>query len=625
MRFAFWIVLFLAGCASNSSWPSVALPDEVVLRGESGTLRLRVGSNVAWTLKSDADWLTVSPAQGLGPASVQLQAQPSGDPPDGRQYTTTLEVGGDLKATVAVRLPLVWVTGQVADLGQGQALQAQALGSPALGSRGWSPHKAPPPSTEVLVKYRQAPQPSRLPLQAQLRSFDRAHRLAKLKSPNPQALLEALRRDPNVEWAELNGYVRAQGEAIGEPTDEFYPKQWYLKTTGARFSYLGNFPYPVTVAVIDTGVRYDHPDLAGRLVLPGEGAYDFVRGQPDPTDPGDSSSPTGGSHGTHVTGIITAGSGPFPPACSTCTSSGIVGVDYNAPVKVLPLRVLDESGNGSFENVALAIRYAAGIPVVVGSQTLQNPTPAQVINLSLGALTSSQAMCDAAGDAIARGVLVVAAAGNYQADAPGQLVYPAACPGVISVAATDLNNQVTWYSQQNSHVTLAAPGGDIAQGIGAGILSTTWNYQLNQPNYTYYMGTSQASPQVAAALALLLSSGKAKSGAEAWALLESNLTHLGKPGRNDAYGKGLLYLPSAFGWPLPKGDYAVDFLGPTNRQLATTGGAFSTYLMPGTYTVMVCRDDSGNGLCDSGEPQTSKTLTIPPTDSLDLGLLLLTP
>jgi hypothetical protein len=629
MRFALPILLLLAGCASNSAlpvWQSGPLPGEVVMRGQRGTLSLQVGSNVAWTLKSDAEWLTVSPAQGVGPATVQLKAQPSGEPADGKQYSTTLEVGGDLKATVAVRLPLVQVTGRVGDAASTPAFQAQAVRSAQpLGSRGLFPRQLPPPSGEILVKYRQTPQPSRLPQQAQLASWDRANRLVKLKGADPQALLDQLHRDPNVEWAELNGYVTAQGEPAGEPTDEFYSKQWYLKTTGARFSYLGSFPNPVTVAVIDTGVRYDHPDLAGRLVLPGQGAYDFVRDSPDPTDPGDSGSPTGGSHGTHVTGIITAGSGTFTPACPTCTASGIVGMDYNAPVKVLPLRVLDESGNGSFENVALAIRYAAGLEVTVGNKTLKNPTPAQVINLSLGALSRSEAMCEAASDAIAQGVLVVAAAGNYQADAPGQLVYPAACPGVISVAATDPNNQVAWYSQQNSSVALAAPGGDTGQGIGAGILSTTWNFQRNEPNYTYYMGTSQASPQVAAALALVLSSGKAKSGAEAWALLESKLTHLGAPGRNDAYGNGLLYLPAALGWPLPKGGYAVDFSGPTNRQLAAPGGAFSTYLMPGTYVLAVCRDDSGNNLCDSGEPQTSKTVVIPAADTFDLGTLQLGP
>ena len=625
MRTAIWIfAISLAGCASNSGGLlglDGGMPGEVVMGGSTGALGIRVGPKVAWKIEANSDWLTLSPTQGLGSGTVRLEAKPSQDPADGRQYTAKLQVSGDVKTEIAVRLPLVEVTGKVSDAAT-QALQTQqGQSEKGLQARGLRFHKTPPANGEILVKYRQTPPRSRLPQQAQFRSFDPANRLVKLKSSDSQALLDQLRRDPNVEWAEPNGYVSAQGE----PADEFYPKQWYLKATGARFSYLGSFPKPVTVAVIDTGVRYDHPDLSGRLVQPGAGAYDFVQGDDAPTDPGDQESPTGGSHGTHVTGIITARSGVFDAPCPTCSTSGIVGVAYNAPVKVLPLRVLDETGNGTFENVALAVRYAAGLPVTVNGKTLQNPAPAQVINLSLGALTRSEAMCDAVGDAVAQGVLVVAAAGNYQADAPGQLVYPAACAGAISVAATDPKNQVAWYSQQNGSVSLAAPGGDTGQGIGAGILSTTWNFRDNLPNYTYYMGTSQASPQVAAALALVLSSGKASTGPEAWALLESKLTHLGTAGRNSQYGKGLLNLPGVFGWTLPKGEYAVNLEGPTNRSLDAPGGAFSTYVIPGAYTVTVCRDDSGNGLCDQGEPHTTQSRNIPSGTSFNLGTLVAQP
>ncbi|MER3552850.1 MAG: peptidase S8 and S53 subtilisin kexin sedolisin [Meiothermus sp.] len=621
MRAVFWILLsLLAGCASDSTGllgMGGPMPVEVVMGGSTGSLPVRVGPKVAWKIQTDADWLTVSPTQGLGSGTVRLEAKPTGDPADGRQYLAKLEVSGDLKTEVTVRLPLVQVFGQISDAGTAQALQTQS--GQSLGALGLRPRKTPPPTGEILVKYRQTPQRNRLPQDTQLRAVDPAAHLVKLRSDSPQALLDRLRRDPNVEWAEPNGYVTAQGE----PTDEFYPKQWYLKATGARFSYLGSFPKPVTVAVIDTGVRYDHPDLAGRLVLPGQGAYDFVQGDNDPTDPGDRESPTGGSHGTHVTGIITARSGTFAAPCPTCSTSGIVGVAYNAPVKVLPLRVLDETGNGTFENVALAVRYAAGLPVTVNNQTLQNPAPAQVINLSLGALTRSEAMCDAVADAVAKGVLVVAAAGNYQADAPGQPVYPASCGGVISVAATDPKNQVAWYSQQNSSVSLAVPGGDTGQGLGAGILSTTWDFRNNQPNYTYYMGTSQASPQVAAALGLVLSSGLANTGPEAWALLKAKLTHLGTPGRNNVYGDGFLNLPAVFGWPLPKGGYAVNLEGPTDRRLSAPSGTFSTYVIPGAYTITVCRDDSDNGLCDQGEPHTTQNRNVPAGASFDLGVLAL--
>ncbi|MCS7057457.1 MAG: S8 family serine peptidase [Meiothermus sp.] len=646
MRYSvFWLAALLAGCASQSAWmpaPSNSIPAEVVMEGLEGTLSLRVGSNVAWRIDTYSTWLTASPQSGVGPRVVQLRAELSGEVASQAEYDGSLRISGDLEASVAVRLPLVRVVGSVAE-GEGAASASLLpVGSQGLRSEGNGVRAASKP-VEVLVKYRRDLRGVALPQGSRVLSHDAISRLTKLQAANPQALLQRLRLDPSVEWAEFNGTVSAQGE----PTDQFYPRQWYLRSTGARFTYLQTYSQPVTVAVVDTGVRYDHPDLTGRLWLPGEGAYDFVGdaapptdpnqaydpcadpvpgnpGDTDPTDPCDLLSSTGGSHGTHVTGIIAASSGPFTPACPDCTDSGIVGMAYNAPIKVLPLRVLDSMGNGTFEDVALAIRYAAGIPVQKGNQTLLNPQPARVINLSLGSLTYSNSMCEAVADAVARGVLVVAAAGNFQSRSPGALVYPAACPGAISVAATDQNNQVVFYSQQNSSVAIAAPGGNTAQ-PGGGVLSTTWNFTTNLPNYTFYMGTSQATPQVAAALAMLLSGGRASDASEAWALLRSSLTDLGAPGRDDAYGYGLLNLPGAFAWALPRGDFLVSFSGPTPREVAVVNGRFETYLVPGRYTVTACRDDTGNGLCDRTEPKLERPLQVSGRNTLDLGTLRVGP
>ncbi|GIW24450.1 S8 family serine peptidase [Meiothermus sp.] len=621
--------------------PSNSLPSEVVMEGLEASLPLRVGSNMAWRIDPLSSWLTASPQSGVGPAVVQLKADFGGEVASQSEYSASLQINGDLEATLAVRLPLVRVVGVVAE--GGQASSANLVQMSASGLRSELPGKASTKPSEILVKYRRDLRSVALPQASRVLSHDPISRLTKLQSANPQALLQRLRLDPNVEWAEINGTVQAQGE----PTDQFYPRQWYLRNTGARFTYLQTYSNPITVAVVDTGVRYDHPDLAGRLWLPGEGAYDFVGdavppadpdqpydpcgdpapgspGDPDPTDPCDLLSRTTGSHGTHVTGIITANSGAFTPACPICTDSGIVGMAYNAPIKVLPLRVLDSSGNGTFEDVALAVRYAAGIPVQKAGQTLQNPQPAQVINLSLGSTSYSNLMCEAVADAVAQGVLVVAAAGNFQSRMPGAMVYPAACPGAISVAATDRNNQVAYYSQQNSEVDIAAPGGNTSQTDG-GILSTTWNYDTNSPNYTFYMGTSQATPQVAAALAMVLSAGKASDAAQAWALIRSNLTDLGPLGRDDAFGYGLLNLPSAFAWTLPKGDFLVSFQGPSSRRIPLLSGLFETYLVPGRYTMTVCRDDSGNSLCDLGEPRLERELQVSGRNTLDLGTLRVGP
>ncbi|MGK0618357.1 S8 family serine peptidase [Meiothermus cerbereus] len=635
-------LLVLAGCSTQGALaPAHTIPGVVVMEGLEGGLALRVGTNVAWHLDALSSWFRVSPSSGIGPKVVQLKADFTGEVADQPEYTGRLMVSGDVEAMVEVRLPLVRVVGAVAE-GASPSAQTMGVGTRAMSAQAL-PETQGAKQTEVLVKYRRDLRAVALPQGVRVLSHDQVGRVTKLSTSSPEALLQRLYLDPSVEWAEINGIVTAQGE----PTDQFYPQQWYLRTTGARFTYLQTYQNPITVAVIDTGVRYDHPDLAGRLWQPGEGAYDFVGdaappddpkkpydpcgppapdnpGDTDPTDPCDQQAPTGGSHGTHVTGIMVATSGTFTPACPTCTDSGIVGMAYNAPIKVLPLRVLGSRGSGSFEDVALAIRYAVGIPVQKAGQTLINPRPVQVINLSLGAPNFSHIMCEAVSDAVARGVLVVAAAGNTQSPVPGQMFYPASCPGAISVAATDRYNQVAYYSQQNSRVDVAAPGGNTTQ-PGGGILSTTWNYTTNLPNYTFYMGTSQATPQVAAALAMLLSSGRASTASEAWNLVRANLTDLGAPGRDDAYGYGLLNLPGAFAWTLPKGDFVVNFSGPSPRQLPVVNGRFQTYLVPGRYLVTACRDDSGNGLCDSGEPRAERPLQVSGSNALDLGTLYVGP
>ncbi|KIQ55174.1 S8 family serine peptidase [Meiothermus taiwanensis] len=631
----------LVGCAATPV-TSQTIPKEVVLEGLEGSLTLPVGSNVAWKIENHSTWLSVAPEAGIGPKVVKIRAEFAEEVPNQPEHTASLRLTGDVEAEVLVRLPLVRVVGGVAD----SSLAAASVGAAPLVSQPLHRQSAPVPSTagnEILVKYRTDLRTAVLPQGSRVLSHDRISRITKLRAANPEALLQRLRLDPSVEWAEINGTVTAQGE----PTDQFYPKQWHLRATGARFTYQQTYPIPITVAVVDTGVRYDHPDLAGRLWQPGEGAYDFVgdaappanpadpydpcgepapgtSGDDDPTDPCDLSGATGGSHGTHVTGLIVANSGLFAPPCPNCSASGVVGMAYNAPIKVLPLRVLDSGGSGTFEKVALAVRYAAGIPVELGGRLLQNPHPAQVINLSLGSISYSNAMCEAVADAVARGVLVVAAAGNFQSRSPGALVYPAACPGAISVAATDMYNQVVYYSQQNGEVDIAAPGGNTAQ-PGGGVLSTTWNYQTNLPNYTFYMGTSQATPQVAAALAMALSSGRASTATEAWNLIRSSATDLGAPGRDNAYGHGLLNLPAAFGWTLPRGGFLVSLSGPIARQVPVVDGRFETFLVPGRYTMVVCRDDSGNSLCDGGEPKVERQVQVSGGNTLDLGTIQVGP
>jgi len=540
----------------------------------SGFGSLEIRGRSSWSVDPPR-WLAAYPQSGTGPGLVYLHGDGEGIP-DLPELTGEIRVhAGGSTARVRVRWPLLLLRGVVDAPAPPAALPAVPLAPPR-----------PPPPREKLVKLGDG-RILRLPRDA----------------PEPAGAL----------WSEENGYVWPLAEAA----DPYLPLEAHLIPTGARHVGLGAYPEPVVVAVIDTGVRYDHPDLEGALLTGAEGAYDFAENDRDPTDRGGRG--PAGSHGTHVTGIVAA----------QANGVGVVGVAWPAPVKILPLRVIGESGYGSFADVADAIRYAAGLPVERNGAVLENPNPAQIINLSLGSPTPSRTLCEAVAAATRAGALVVAAAGNTYGERNLRF-YPAACPGTLAVAATDFGGwrppAVAWYSVRNPQVAIAAPGGDLAQDAGGdgypdGVLSTTWNYDEDKPSYGFYMGTSQAAPQVAAAAALLLSSGRVETPGEAADRLLQTATDLGPPGPDPDYGRGLLNLVAALGLAPPPGRLRVVFQGPAARSLAVNPGEpFATYLPAGDYRVLVCRDDSQNGLCDAGEPANERRLELKESSPLRLRL-----
>ena len=368
-----------------------------------------------------------------------------------------------------------------------------------------------------------------------------------MRSPGVDAatLARQLAADPDVAYAVPNG----RKYKVAAPNDPLYavasianPRpngpdsgQWYLRAPDSTIKSAINIEAAwarttgnanVVVAVLDTGVRFEHPDLGrvanGGQLLPG---YDTVSNvtvandgdgrDSDPSDPGDwvTSSDKAGStfsdcdvsgsswHGTSTAALVAA-------AANTTPATGMAGA---APgVRVLPVRVLGKCFGSDLDIIA-GMRWAAGISV---PGIPDNPNPAKVINMSLGGSGSCKPNYQAAVDEIvARGVTIVAAAGN---SAGGPVSEPANCRGVVGVLALRHAGSKVGFSDLGSEIAIAAPGGNCIN-ITSGspclypILSAT-NTGSQGPvasgwtnSFDITVGTSFSSPLVAGVVALMVS------------------------------------------------------------------------------------------------------------------------
>ncbi len=341
------------------------------------------------------------------------------------------------------------------------------------------------------------------------------------------ALSAWLKSQPEVEYVEPD-YILTKMDvpAPVTPNDAYFSYQWPLfdAISGIRADQAWGYTTGSgsVVAVVDTGVL-PHADLLPNL-LPG---YDMINDSvtandgngrdADATDTGDyllagecgSTTAINSSwHGTHVAGTIAAVGN---------NAAGVAGVAFGA--KVMPLRVLGKCG-GYTSDIADAITWAAG-GTVTGAPA--NPTPARVINMSLGGASScGTTLQTAINTARSKNTVVVVAAGNSNTDA--SKFSPANCGGVISVAATGRNGGKAYYSNYGSTVDLAAPGGSMNSGVAAdGILSTlnTGTQQALADTYAYYQGTSMATPHIAGVAALMLSANPKLTPDQVESLLKS--------------------------------------------------------------------------------------------------------
>ncbi len=404
-----------------------------------------------------------------------------------------------------------------------------------------SPDETPLPPYrpgQVLVKFRaETPQRDRtqalgdhdLPLLEELPDLH----VQRVAAPEGQEhmIVEALNEDPRVEYAELDYVVHA----TIVPDDPDLYLQWGLskiqapaawdETTGSS---------DLVIAIVDTGVDLNHPDLNDKIV-PGR---DFVNDDYIAQDDH--------GHGTHVAGIA---------AAETNNSRGVAGVSWGA--RIMPIKVLRYDGDGYYSDVARGVRYACN-------------HGAQIINLSLGGANPSSTLKDALEQAYADGCIIVAAAGNSGQD---EIDYPARYAEAIAVAATDQVDDHAAFSDYGPQVEVAAPGVDI--------YSTLWTPSSH--TYGWKLGTSMSTPHVSGLAALILSLCPQLTNAEVRSVIRSTAKDLGAPGWDPYFGFGRIDAPKAIEAAGPAPVLAVNHdqmlfladatLGPWAQTLLVSNGA----------------------------------------------------
>jgi subtilisin family serine protease len=362
-----------------------------------------------------------------------------------------------------------------------------------------------------------------------------------------EQVIAELQADPGVAFAEPDYQVEMAGDgavtavSVNDPNavnqyslDRMRVSDAWSLTTGAAN----------VVAVLDTGISFVHTDLAGRIYAnPGESGsgretngrdddgngfiddvngWDFVNGDRKPADDND--------HGTWVSGVI---------AANPNNAQGIAGISWSD--KILPVKVMDAAGSGYTSDLARGIRYAAD-------------RGAKVINMSVGGFPYDIAVKSAVDYAWSKGAVLIGAAGNNRRE---ETYYPASYPNVISVSATQADDEFTNWSSYGTAVDVSAPGADI-QTTDCGGCSTA---SAGGTAYTYVSGTSFATPNTAGVVALIRARYPTSSNQQVVDRLLATVDDLGFPGWDNRYGMGRVNAMRAVG-------------GSTAAIVSATGDAF---------------------------------------------------
>lgn len=315
------------------------------------------------------------------------------------------------------------------------------------------------------------------------------------KSLDAKTLIAHFQAMDIVQFAEPHYLYMTNEAAPNEPNDVLFESyQWNLPITGTLEGWeLSKGSGETLIAVLDTGVDLDHPDLRERLAA----GLNLVEPEAKPYDDV--------GHGTHVAGII---------AASVNNAEGIAGMTWYG--QVMPVKVLDATGAGSAYSVAQGIIWATD-------------NGAKVINMSLGNYADAQFLHDAVKYAYERDVVLIAASGNDNTDQPG---YPAAYPEVFAIGATDTTQNRAAFSNYGDYIDAAAPGVSIAS-----------TYPQNQ--YAALSGTSMASPHAAALAGLIRAYNPLLKNTEVMDIMRNTAMDLGEHGKDAYFGYGQIDVAQA--------------------------------------------------------------------------------
>lgn len=300
--------------------------------------------------------------------------------------------------------------------------------------------------------------------------------------------ITAIQKRHGVKYAEYNSTYETQYTPNDPKFDQQYaPRQ--VKSDQAWDTTLGDSS--VLVAVVDTGVQYDHPDLSANFGS--DKGYDFVDNDSDPYP----DVPQDEYHGTHVSG------------CAAAVVDNGAGVAGQGNSSLINGRALDESGSGSTSDIADAVEWAAD-------------QGADIINMSLGGGGYTSTMKNAVSYAQNNGSLVICAAGN---DGTNSVSYPAAYSECVAVSAVDSNENLASFSNYGSEIELTAPG--------VGVLSTTTE---TRGSYEKLSGTSMATPVTSGVAGLTLAKWSSLSNSDLRSHLKNTAEDIGLS--SDKQGSG---------------------------------------------------------------------------------------